>query len=416
MTGTQFSINNSEITSVGTLDNLTVTGTTTLNGGLSLDNFSVSDTSGDTTIGGTLNVSGITTLGTSNLGDTTTGTLSSGNIQSSGTGIFTGSITAAGASLSENVTLGKNIDVAGISSLSNTTITGTFNVSENSSFTKNLSVGDNLTVSENFFIIGGGLRFTDSGNVPDYTIDCFAKTDGIRIPVGTTGQRPTNNQGVIRFNTSINKYEGYDGTVWKSFGDLGNTTHGAFVTIDNNGNIDFKTSNTKRLLLSSAGKLRFYSSGLETLFIDDDITTNFPTTVNDYKTYVDNVVPITAPGANQKSRLVGNLLVSQTVLTNELKSDNITSKSGTIGSVAIDSNGGVSGLTNLNINGGITISGNINATKGTFTGDISAVEGNFTETLVEQKVHSRVLIYQMVILRKLVMLNWIVFLLVMELH
>ena len=101
--GTQFSINNSEITSVGTLDNLTVTGTTTLNGGLSLDNFPVSDTSGDTTIGGTLNVSGITTLGTSNLGDTTTGTLSSGNIQSSGTGIFTGSITAAGASLSENV-------------------------------------------------------------------------------------------------------------------------------------------------------------------------------------------------------------------------------------------------------------------------------------------------------------------------
>ena len=131
MTGTQFSINNSEITSVGTLDNLTVTGTATLNGGLSLDNFSVSDTSGDTTIGGTLNVSGITTLGTSNLGDTTTGTLSSGNIQSSGTGIFTGSITAAGASLSENVTSGKNIDVAGISSLSNTTITGTFNVSEN---------------------------------------------------------------------------------------------------------------------------------------------------------------------------------------------------------------------------------------------------------------------------------------------
>ena len=204
------------------------------------------------------------------------------------------------------------------------------------------------------------------------------KTDGVRLPVGTSSQRPTNNLGVIRFNTSINKYEGYDGTVWKSFGDLGNTTHGAFVTIDNNGNIDFKTSNTKRLLLSSAGKLRFYSSGLETLFIDDDITTNFPTTVNGYKTYVDSVVPITAPGASQKSRLVGNLLVSQTVLTNELKSDSISSKSGTIGSVVIDSSGGVSGLTNLNVNGGITTSGNINATNGTFTGNVSGTAGTFT--------------------------------------
>ena len=54
LNGTEFSIKNSEITSVGTLNNLTVTGTTTLNGGLTLDNFTVSDTSGNTTIGGTL--------------------------------------------------------------------------------------------------------------------------------------------------------------------------------------------------------------------------------------------------------------------------------------------------------------------------------------------------------------------------
>ena len=378
LNGTEFSIKNSEITSVGTLDNLTVTGTTTLNGGLTLDNFTVSDTSGNTTIGGTLNVTGDTTLGTTTLGTTTSGALSSGNFQSSGTGIFAGSITAAGASLSENVSMTKNLTVNGTSSFKNTTVTGTFSVTENSSFDKNLSVGDNLTVSENFFIIGGGLRFTDSGNVPDYTIDCFAKTDGVRLPVGTSAQRPTNNLGVIRFNTSLSKYEGYDGTVWKSFGDLGNTTHGSFVTIDNNGNVDFKTDNTRRLLLSKAGKLTFYTSGLETLYIDTDVTTNFPTGINDYKTYVDNTVPITAPGASQKSRLVGNLLVSQTVLTNELKSDNISSKTGTIGTVTFDANGSVSGLTNLNIGGGITTTGNINATKGIFTSDVSGSKGTFT--------------------------------------
>ena len=160
LNGTEFSIKNSEITSVGTLDNLTVTGTTTLNGGLTLDNFTVSDTSGNTTIGGTLNVTGNTTLGTTTLGTTTSGALSSGNFQSSGTGIFAGSITAAGASISENVSMAKKLTVNGTSSFKNTTVTGTFGVTENSSFDKNLSVGDNLTVSEYFFIIGGVLRFT----------------------------------------------------------------------------------------------------------------------------------------------------------------------------------------------------------------------------------------------------------------
>ena len=127
-----------------------------------------------------------------------------------------------------------------------------------------------------------------------------------------------------------------------------------------------------------AGKLTFYTSGLETLYIDTDVTTNFPTGINDYKTYVDNTVPITAPGATQKSRLVGNLLVSQTVLTNELKSDNISSKTGTIGTVTFDANGSVAGLTNLNIGGGLTTTGNVNATKGIFTGDVSGVKGTFT--------------------------------------
>ena len=61
-----------------------------------------------------------------------------------------------------------------------------------------------------------------------------------------------------------------------------------------------------------------------------------------------------------------------------MKSDSISSKSGTIGSVVIDSDGSVSGLTNLNVNGGITTSGNINATNGTFTGNVSGTAGTFT--------------------------------------
>jgi hypothetical protein len=42
--------------------------------------------------------------------------------------------------------------------------------------------------------------------------------DAVKIPVGTTAQRPASPQaGYMRFNTDINKYEGYDGVTWQPF-------------------------------------------------------------------------------------------------------------------------------------------------------------------------------------------------------
>lgn len=40
-------------------------------------------------------------------------------------------------------------------------------------------------------------------------------TGSIRVAVGTTSERPSNpQQGMIRFNTSTNKFEAYDGNEW----------------------------------------------------------------------------------------------------------------------------------------------------------------------------------------------------------
>jgi hypothetical protein len=39
-------------------------------------------------------------------------------------------------------------------------------------------------------------------------------TQSIVIPVGTTGQRPTGVAGMMRFNTSLSRYEGFDGADW----------------------------------------------------------------------------------------------------------------------------------------------------------------------------------------------------------
>ena len=56
-----------------------------------------------------------------------------------------------------------------------------------------------------------------------------AGTSHFKIPAGTTGQRPgTGVAGDIRFNSSLTKFEGYDGSVWGGLG--GGTEEDTTVT------------------------------------------------------------------------------------------------------------------------------------------------------------------------------------------
>lgn len=66
-------------------------------------------------------------------------------------------------------------------------------------------------------------------NSPGYTFDVIG-TDAIRIPVGTTAQRPTGARGVLRFNSSADILEYFDGTDWQVAGGAsGVTDHGALT-------------------------------------------------------------------------------------------------------------------------------------------------------------------------------------------
>lgn len=47
----------------------------------------------------------------------------------------------------------------------------------------------------------------------------FTSTGFLDIPTGTTAQRPASpNTGMLRFNTTLGKFEGYNGSVWSSVG------------------------------------------------------------------------------------------------------------------------------------------------------------------------------------------------------
>jgi hypothetical protein len=61
------------------------------------------------------------------------------------------------------------------------------------------------------------------GTAPSYTLDMQDSTGGMRVPGGTTAQRPTNAAGVIRWNSSNTELEVGDGSSWNSVGGGGAT-------------------------------------------------------------------------------------------------------------------------------------------------------------------------------------------------
>ena len=56
----------------------------------------------------------------------------------------------------------------------------------------------------------------------------------IKLPVGTTGTRPTGETGLVRFNTDRNQFEGYNNTTWTGIGDqpVGGGTNRLFFEND----------------------------------------------------------------------------------------------------------------------------------------------------------------------------------------
>jgi hypothetical protein len=69
----------------------------------------------------------------------------------------------------------------------------------------------------------------------------FTGVGAVKVPVGSTAQRPAiPQQGMIRFNTTIGDWEGYDGSEWRLIGisadeDYGLITSSADVFVDYGG-------------------------------------------------------------------------------------------------------------------------------------------------------------------------------------
>jgi len=116
-----------------------------------------------------------------------------------------------------NFTVGGNLSVLGNTNAVAATFTGnvaalnisTANVAATGTgaFTGNVSAA-------NFSTAG----FANAANVIASGNSQFNGTGALKVPVGTSGQRPTAATGQVRFNTTDTQFEGYNGTAWSSIG------------------------------------------------------------------------------------------------------------------------------------------------------------------------------------------------------
>jgi hypothetical protein len=118
---------------------------------------------------------------------------------------FAGTVTVTGGSI-DNTPIGSSTAHTGafttLTASGNTTLTGDLAVNGNT--TLGNASGDTITLNAATANVPNNLNFSGTGT--------------IRLPNGTTGQRPTPADGMIRYNTSTSGFEGYAAGDWGSIG------------------------------------------------------------------------------------------------------------------------------------------------------------------------------------------------------
>ena len=133
-----------------------------------------------------------------------------------------------------------------------------------------LTAGTGVSVSGTAVSIGQAVATSDS---PTFTNMTLSGTDSIKVPAGTTAQRngsPVN--GMFRYNSTTNEFEGYQDSSWGAIGGGGTAT-----TINNNADNRIITGSGTANTLEAESTLTYTSgtlahpSGNFTLDVADDI-------------------------------------------------------------------------------------------------------------------------------------------------
>ena len=109
-------------------------------------------------------------------------------------------------------------------------------------------------------------RFNGTGNLvlgdgaPSYSLH-INKTDAILVPVGTTAQRPTAAEGLFRYNSDDDKFEGYTASGWGAIAGSGGGSSSTFLKQEFTGN-GSTTAFTLQTTVTSEDNLIVFNEGV----------------------------------------------------------------------------------------------------------------------------------------------------------
>jgi len=110
----------------------------------------------------------------------------------------------------------------------------------------------------------------------------FSGNTAVKLPVGTTLERPTALQGHIRYNTDSSQFEGYNGTNWSGLGGVIDVDQDTYISAEtssgtDNDELKFYTAGNLALTVTSSGQVKAETEilidGVQTLATASDVTT-----------------------------------------------------------------------------------------------------------------------------------------------
>jgi hypothetical protein len=237
----------------GTVDGVTIGGASAGAGTFttlaSTGNTTIGDASGDTTTFNSASwtlANATTVSGTwANLGTVTTADINGGTIDgaaiggaSASTGAFTTIDASQGIDIpadDQSLRIGAGNDFTIAHDGSNTAVAnGTGNLTITTAASSSVIINED-SADVDFRVESNGNThglFVDAGNdrvgvmtsSPGYALDVSGSTDALKLPSGTTAQRPTATAGIIRYNSQTSKYEACnDGSTYVELAIAGDT-------------------------------------------------------------------------------------------------------------------------------------------------------------------------------------------------
>jgi hypothetical protein len=164
-------------------------------------------------------------------------------------------------------------------------VTGSNNPSSNLYITGNAYVSSNLAIGGvmTMGVVNVAARHnlqavTDMGNVTTHTVEftnpttsivasgnvevggelTMTGTGALTLPSGTTEEKPTGVAGMIRFNSTVNRLEVYNGTEWQGIGGVSATQSAGSGTISTSGGYKIHTfTSSGDLVVNSGGEVEY---------------------------------------------------------------------------------------------------------------------------------------------------------------